>query len=86
MTLSAENKRQLWVPEGFAHGFVVMSAYAEFLYKTTDYWYPKHERSIMWNDPAIGIEWPIEVEPTLSAKDAAGERLADAGVFEISPF
>jgi dTDP-4-dehydrorhamnose 3,5-epimerase len=79
--LSAENKRQLWVPEGFAHGFVVLSESAEFLYKTTDYWYPEHERSIAWNDPEIGIEWPLGAEPRLSTKDLAGCALRDAAVF-----
>lgn len=67
--LSAENKRQLWVPEGFAHGFVVLSDSAEFLYKTTDYYAPQFERSIAWNDADIGIEWPLDTEPLLSAKD-----------------
>lgn len=81
VTLSAENKRQLWVPEGFAHGFVVTSESAEFLYKTTDYWYPEHERSLAWNDPALGIEWPLAGEPVLAAKDAAGRRLPDVEVF-----
>lgn len=79
--LSAANKRQLWVPEGFAHGFVVTSESAEFLYKTTDYWYPEHERSIVWNDPAIGIEWPLQGTPIVAAKDAAGARLAEAELF-----
>ncbi|MFP4894746.1 dTDP-4-dehydrorhamnose 3,5-epimerase [Paraburkholderia sp. EG304] len=81
VTLSVENPRQLWVPPGFAHGFVVLSESAQFLYKTTDYWFPEHERSIAWNDPAIGIEWPIDFEPLLAAKDAAGKRLADAEVY-----
>jgi dTDP-4-dehydrorhamnose 3,5-epimerase len=81
VTLSAENCRQVWVPPGFAHGFVVMSESAQFLYKTTDYWFPEHERSILWNDPAIGIEWPIDFEPVLAAKDAAGKLLSDADVF-----
>ncbi len=81
VTLSAENKRQFWIPEGFAHGFVVISASAEFLYKTTDYWAPEHERSILWNDPFIGIQWPIDVEPVLSGKDMAGKLLEDAEVF-----
>ena len=67
--LSAENKRQLWVPEGFAHGFLVLSDFAEFLYKTTDYWYPEHERSIAWNDPDLAIEWPLDGEPVLAAKE-----------------
>ena len=80
-TLSAENKRQLWVPEGFAHGFVVLSDTAEFLYKTTDYYAPEHERSIAWNDPAIAIQWPIDGEPVLSAKDQQGMSLADAEHF-----
>jgi dTDP-4-dehydrorhamnose 3,5-epimerase len=79
--LSADNYRQLWVPPGFAHGFVVLSESAEFLYKTTDYWYPEHERSLLWNDPAIGIDWPIDFEPQLAAKDLAGKPLAEAEVF-----
>ncbi|UCL86316.1 dTDP-4-dehydrorhamnose 3,5-epimerase [Pseudomonas nitroreducens] len=80
--LSADNKHQLWVPEGFAHGFVVLSETAEFLYKTTDYYAPAHERCIAWNDLQIGIEWPIEGEPQLSSKDRAGFSLADAEVFK----
>lgn len=79
--LSGENKKQLWVPEGFAHGFVVLSDSAEFLYKTTDYYAPEYERSLLWNDPAIGIEWPIDGEPKLAAKDVAGKLLADADLF-----
>ena len=79
--LSAENKRQLWVPEGFAHGFVVTSDSAEFLYKTTDYWAPEFERSIAWNDAAIGIDWPIQGEPALSAKDQQAKLLAQAEHF-----
>jgi dTDP-4-dehydrorhamnose 3,5-epimerase len=79
--LSAENKRQLWVPEGFAHGFVVLSESAEFLYKTTDYYAPEFERSILWNDPAIGIRWPIDGEPQLSAKDTQGLTLDRAETF-----
>lgn len=79
--LSAENKRQLWVPEGFAHGFVVLSDTAECLYKTTDYYVPEHERCIAWNDPAIGIQWPIECAPVLSAKDRQGTPLAEAEYF-----
>jgi dTDP-4-dehydrorhamnose 3,5-epimerase len=71
--LSGENKRQLWVPPGLAHGFVVLSDFAEFLYKTTDYYAPEHERCIAWNDPDLAIDWPIEGLPTLSAKDAAGK-------------
>ncbi|MDP4029374.1 MAG: dTDP-4-dehydrorhamnose 3,5-epimerase, partial [Gallionella sp.] len=79
--LSADNKRMLWIPPGFAHGFVVLSESAEFLYKTTDYWYPEHERCIIWNDPAIGIAWPLQGEPNLSVKDAQGIRLVEAECF-----
>ena len=79
--LSADNKRLLWVPEGFAHGFVVLSDTAEFLYKTTDYWAPEFERSIAWNDPAIGIQWPIQGEPALSAKDQEAKSLTQAEHF-----
>jgi dTDP-4-dehydrorhamnose 3,5-epimerase len=70
------------VPPGLAHGFVVLSESAEFLYKTTDYWYPEHERSLLWNDPAIGVEWPIDGEPLLAAKDQAGKLLAQAELFD----
>lgn len=80
--LSADNKRQLWIPAGFAHGFMVTSESAEFLYKTTDYWAPQFERSILWNDPAIGIDWPLDGEPLLSAKDQLGTLLTDAEVFD----
>jgi dTDP-4-dehydrorhamnose 3,5-epimerase len=69
--LSAANKRQMWVPEGFAHGFLVLSEAAEFLYKTTEFYAPEHERTIAWNDPDLGIDWPLERAPVLSAKDAA---------------
>lgn len=79
--LSAENKKQLWVPEGFAHGFVVLSETAEFLYKTTDYYAPEYERSLRWNDPELGIEWPLQGEPKLSAKDATANLLVDDEVF-----
>jgi dTDP-4-dehydrorhamnose 3,5-epimerase len=79
--LSADNKRMLWVPAGFAHGFVVLSDTAEFLYKTTDYWAPEFERSIAWNDPVIGIQWPIQGPPILSAKDQQGKSLAEAEHF-----
>lgn len=79
--LSAENKKQLWVPEGFAHGFVVLSDVAEFVYKTTDYWYPEHERSIIWNDPTLSIAWPNREPPQLAAKDAGGKSLAEAELF-----
>ncbi|MGZ8157359.1 MAG: dTDP-4-dehydrorhamnose 3,5-epimerase [Methylobacter sp.] len=81
LELTAENKRMLWIPEGFAHGFVVISDTAEFLYKTTDYWAPEFERSIAWNDPAIGIQWPIQGEPALSAKDQQAKPLAEAEHF-----
>lgn len=76
--LSAENKKQLWIPAGLAHGFVVLSESAEFLYKTTDYYAPEHERCIIWNDPDLAIDWPISEAPQLSAKDAAGIRFKDA--------
>lgn len=83
--LSAENKMQLWIPEGFGHGFVVLSEAAEFLYRTTDYYAPEHERCIIWNDPELGIEWPISAPPILSAKDAAGAPFRSAEVFEADP-
>ena len=76
--LSAENKKQLWVPPGLAHGFVVLSETAEFLYKTTDYYAPAHERCIAWNDPDLAIDWQMQGEPLLSAKDAAGVAFRDA--------
>ncbi|OUL88662.1 dTDP-4-dehydrorhamnose 3,5-epimerase [Paraburkholderia hospita] len=79
--LSADNKRQVWVPPGFAHGFCVTSDSAAFLYKTTDFWHPEFERTLLWNDPALGIEWPLDGEPQLAAKDAAGRLLVDAEVF-----
>ena len=79
--LSAENKRQLWVPEGFAHGFVVLSEYAEFLYKTTDYYAPAHERCIRWDDPQLAIDWQFEGVPQLSAKDQSGLLLSEAELF-----
>lgn len=79
--LSADNHCQLWVPPGFAHGFVVLSEQAQFLYKTTDYWYPEHERSLRWNDPSLGIEWPLDGQPLLAAKDAEAALLRDAEVF-----
>ena len=80
--LSAENKRQFWVPPGFAHGFLVLSAAAEFLYKTTDYYAPEYERSLLWNDPEVGIDWPLESDPILSVKDQAGVRFKNAEVFD----
>jgi dTDP-4-dehydrorhamnose 3,5-epimerase len=79
--LSAENHRMMWVPAGFAHGFLVLSERAEFLYKTTDYYAPQHERALLWNDPALGIPWPLSGEPVLKPKDAAGARLTDAETF-----
>lgn len=79
--LSAERSNQLWVPPGFAHGFLVLSPSADFLYKTTDYYAPQHERCIAWDDPDLGIEWPAGITPLLSAKDSAGVRLRDAEVF-----
>ena len=79
--LSEDNHRQVWIPPGFAHGFVVLSSSADFLYKTTDYYAPQYERCIAWNDPQIGIEWPANISPLLSAKDAAGLSLAAAEVF-----
>ena len=80
--LSAENKRMLWIPEGFAHGFMVLSESAEFLYKTTDYWAPEFERGLLWNDPALGIQWPVEGSaPTLSVKDQQAALLATAELF-----
>ena len=81
VNLSAENKRMLWIPEGFAHGFVVVTDTVEFLYKTTDYYAPEFERSIAWNDPAIGIQWPIQGDPALSAKDQQAKLLAEAEHF-----
>lgn len=79
--LSAENKQQLWIPEGFGHGFVVLSETADFLYRTTDYWAPEHERCIIWNDSDLGITWPLASPPLLSAKDAAGLAFRDAEVY-----
>ena len=79
--LSAENKRMFWIPEGFAHGFLVLSDSAEFLYKTTDYWAPEFERSLLWNDAKVGIVWPLDGAPILSAKDQQGKLLRDAECF-----
>ena len=80
--LTAENKRMLWIPPGFGHGFLVTSDAAEFLYKTTDYWAPEHERSLMWNDPALGIDWPLDGEPLLSEKDRKALPLSQCEVYE----
>jgi dTDP-4-dehydrorhamnose 3,5-epimerase len=80
--LSAENKRIFWLPPGMAHGFVVLSDSADFVYKATDYYAPKSERSLLWNDPEIGIEWPFTGEPILSAKDMAGTRFNEAEAYE----
>jgi dTDP-4-dehydrorhamnose 3,5-epimerase len=79
--LSRDNRRQMWIPEGFGHGFVILSESAEVLYKTTDYWYPELERSLLWNDPAIGIAWPLTGAPRLAAKDASAKRLHEAEVY-----
>ena len=81
VVLSSENKLQLWIPEGFAHGFLVRSDSAEFLYKSTDYWYPEHERSVLWSDPGIGIDWPLNDSPKLAKKDEVGKQIDDADVF-----
>ena len=81
LTLSAENRRMLFIPPGFAHGFVVVSDTAEFLYKTTDYWYPEHERTLLWSDPALGIAWPAGIVPSLAPKDAAGTPFAVADCY-----
>ena len=81
VTLSADNHRQLWIPPGFAHGFLVTSESADFVYKTTDYYAPEHERSVLWNDAALAIPWPLKGEPLLSAKDKVGTPLAQAETF-----
>jgi len=84
MTLLADSKHQLWIPPGFAHGFIVLSEWADVLYKTTDYYAPQWERTLLWNDPALGIDWPLlnDQPPLLSPKDAQGKPLAQAEVFE----
>ncbi|HWB31646.1 MAG TPA: dTDP-4-dehydrorhamnose 3,5-epimerase [Acidobacteriaceae bacterium] len=84
LRLSAENRRMLWIPPGFAHGFLVMSEFAEVAYKASEFYAPEHERTLLWNDPAIGIAWPLEGEPTLSGKDSAGSSLADAETYPES--
>jgi dTDP-4-dehydrorhamnose 3,5-epimerase len=80
--LSADNKNMVWIPAGLAHGFAVLSDYADFLYKTTDYWAPQHERILLWNDPDLAIAWPLAGEPILAAIDLAGKRLSEAEVFD----
>jgi len=80
-TLSAENKRMMWIPSGFAHGFLTLSESAEFLYKSNDYWHPEYERCIVWDDPDLAIAWPLNGEPQLAAKDKAGARLIDAETY-----
>ena len=79
--LSAENKLMFWIPEGFAHGFIVLSETADFLYKTTDYWYPEHERCIRWDDPTLAIDWKLQVVPVVSGKDAQGKNFTGAEYF-----
>jgi dTDP-4-dehydrorhamnose 3,5-epimerase len=79
--LSEENRRQLWIPEGFGHAFVVLSEVADVLYKATEYWMPEHDRSLRWDDPQIGIRWPLSSAPLLSPKDAQAPRLPDSDVF-----
>jgi len=81
LELSADNKLMLWVPPGFAHGFSVLTETAEFLYKTTDYWFPEHERCIRWNDPVLAIDWKLQAAPIVSAKDAQGKSLSEAELF-----
>lgn len=82
LELSAENKRMFWMPEGFAHGFVVLSETADFLYKTTDYWYPEHERCLRWDDAELAIDWQLQESPVLSGKDFQGKAFAEAELFE----
>ena len=79
--LSADNKLMMWIPAGFAHGFSVLTETAEFLYKTTDYWFPEHERCIRWNDPVLAINWKLQATPIVSAKDAQGKSLSEAELF-----
>jgi len=82
VNLSAGNRKQMWIPPGFAHGFLVLSEFAEFLYKTTDFYAPEHECCIRWDDPAIGIQWPLQAQPVLSQKDQQGASLRQAPVFD----
>jgi dTDP-4-dehydrorhamnose 3,5-epimerase len=81
VALSAENRKMMWIPAGFAHGFLALSDTADFLYKTTDYWYPQHERTLLWNDPALAIAWPLDGPPILAPRDAAGMPIAAADVY-----
>jgi dTDP-4-dehydrorhamnose 3,5-epimerase len=81
VVLSAENRKMLWVPPGFAHGFLTLSESADFLYKTTDYWHAQHERTLLWSDPALGIDWPLSAAPVLAPRDAAGTPLVDADCY-----
>jgi dTDP-4-dehydrorhamnose 3,5-epimerase len=81
VTLSAENSQMMWIPPGFAHGFLTLSDTADFLYKTTDYWYPEHERTLLWSDPALGIDWPLDGAPNVAPKDATGTALARADLY-----
>jgi dTDP-4-dehydrorhamnose 3,5-epimerase len=81
VTLSAANRKMMWIPAGFAHGFLALSDGADFLYKTTDYWYPEHERTLLWNDPALAIAWPLDGPPLLAPRDAAGTPLAAADCY-----
>lgn len=80
--LSAENKRMLWIPPGFAHGFLVLSEYTDFLYKTTDYYAPDHERTLAWDDPVLNIDWPLRADPVLSVKDKSGTSFSNCEVYE----
>jgi dTDP-4-dehydrorhamnose 3,5-epimerase len=82
LQLSSENRHTVWIPEGFAHGFLTVTEYSEVLYKTTDYWAPEHERTIAWNDRELGIQWPLQSEPIVNVKDSAGLRLSGAELFD----
>jgi dTDP-4-dehydrorhamnose 3,5-epimerase len=82
VVLNAQNQRQVWIPPGFAHGFLVLSEFADFLYKTTDYWYPEHERCLRWDDPQVGVAWPIDGEPHMADKDRNGKSLCDAELYQ----
>ena len=81
VTLSAENAKMMWVPAGFAHGFLTLSESADFFYKTTDYWHPEHERTLLWSDRALGIDWPLDGAPSVAPKDATGVALAQAEIY-----